>query len=217
MDRAGLEGRPGARRRTQARSIATRARLVDAAVEVLMECGYDGLTTTEVCTRTGSSRGALLHHFPTRVALVAATVERTLELRLEAFGLALDKGTWGDAEAGIDLDSLLAALWEAFSDAAFVAWAELWMAARTDAALAAQMLEIDRRFTDESRAMFTSLVVDDADGSSDATLVRDLVFAVLVGLGFQHLLDRPRRDVGDYFGLVCRLVRAELQMGEPSS
>ncbi|MGC9539725.1 helix-turn-helix domain-containing protein, partial [Streptomyces sp. UG1] len=44
---------------------ATRAQIVDAAVQSLIEVGVAATTTLEVQRRAGVSRGALLHHFPT--------------------------------------------------------------------------------------------------------------------------------------------------------
>ena len=65
-----------ARRRTQEeRSAATQTRLLDAAVECLVELGYGATTTTVVAERAGVSRGAQLHHFATRADLVGAAVQ----------------------------------------------------------------------------------------------------------------------------------------------
>ena len=54
----------------QERSRATQARLLEATVECLVEHGWSGTTTTVVAERAGVSRGAQLHHYPTRAALV---------------------------------------------------------------------------------------------------------------------------------------------------
>src|SRR4051794_21334154 len=65
------------RRRTQEeRSASTRAALLDATVDCLIELGYEGTTTARVAERAGVSRGAHLHHFQTRAALVAAALAR---------------------------------------------------------------------------------------------------------------------------------------------
>src|SRR3954447_12839818 len=71
-------------RRTQAqRSAATVDALLDATIECLVEDGYANTTTSRVAERAGVSRGAHLHHFQTRSALVAAAVERLSALRAE--------------------------------------------------------------------------------------------------------------------------------------
>src|SRR5439155_16457059 len=64
----------------QARAHATRRRLLDAAVEELLERGYVGLTTPAVARRAGVSRGAQQNYFPHKATLVAEAV-RHLALR----------------------------------------------------------------------------------------------------------------------------------------
>ena len=70
-------------RRSQAeRSTATREALLDATIACLVEDGYANTTTSRVAERAGVSRGAHLHHFKTRTALVAAAMGRLAERRL---------------------------------------------------------------------------------------------------------------------------------------
>ncbi len=65
----------------QERSRATQARLLEATVDCLVEHGWSGTTTTVVAARAGVSRGAQLHHYPTRAALVTAAVGHLAERR----------------------------------------------------------------------------------------------------------------------------------------
>ena len=58
-----------------------RARLLEATVECLVERGFAGTSTTLVSERAGVSRGAQLHHFPTKNDLVVAAVEHLTEVR----------------------------------------------------------------------------------------------------------------------------------------
>src|SRR4051812_24385881 len=53
----------------------TRARLLDAVLETLAECGYAATTTNEVARRSGLTRGAQLHHFGTKEQMIIAAVE----------------------------------------------------------------------------------------------------------------------------------------------
>jgi AcrR family transcriptional regulator len=62
------------RRSQEERRTATQRALLDAAVACLIENGLQGFSTTVVADRAGVSRGAQLHHYPTRAALVAATI-----------------------------------------------------------------------------------------------------------------------------------------------
>ncbi|WP_169799311.1 TetR/AcrR family transcriptional regulator, partial [Nocardioides jensenii] len=63
------------------RSRAMRQRLLEATVECLVEAGFSGTSTTLVSQRAGVSRGAQLHHFPTKNDLVLAAVEHLTEVR----------------------------------------------------------------------------------------------------------------------------------------
>src|SRR5712692_3582600 len=103
MARAEVVSRP---RRTQdQRSAATRARLLDATIACLFEFGYANTTTTEIAERAGLSRGAQLHHFPTKAALVTTAIEHLLQRRTEEFRTAF-AGLPRDADrvaAAIDL------------------------------------------------------------------------------------------------------------------
>ena len=64
-----------ASRRTQAeRSETTRRQLLEAAVTLIRNNGFGGLRTIEVADLAGVSRGALLHHFPSKHALVVAVL-----------------------------------------------------------------------------------------------------------------------------------------------
>lgn len=68
--------KPTTRRRTQAeRSEETRTRILKAASHLIRKRGYARFRTAEVSAEAGLSRGAQLHHFPTKDALVVATLE----------------------------------------------------------------------------------------------------------------------------------------------
>src|SRR5215217_2425071 len=108
-------------RRVQDRSVATRAALLDAAIESLVDRGYAATTTIETARRAGVSRGAQLHHFPTRAQLLTAAVEHLLERRLAEFRDAL---ATTDPEAD-RLDAAIDLAWSMFEGPVFAAWVEL--------------------------------------------------------------------------------------------
>ncbi|MGU3436347.1 TetR/AcrR family transcriptional regulator [Actinomycetes bacterium M1A6_2h] len=112
-----------------------RARLLDAAVDSLVDLGYAKSSTQEIARRAGVSRGAQLHHFPTKESLVVAAIEHLVQKRLDELVTA-------DREAGLDI------LLEAFSGPLFYAALELWVAARTDPALHAAMVPLERTVTE---------------------------------------------------------------------
>lgn len=87
------------RRRTQAeRTDTTKRKLIDAAIKVMRERGYGGLTTLEVAEVAGVSRGALLHHFPSRHDLVVATMKYMNDLVLAESRRRADDAAAGSME-----------------------------------------------------------------------------------------------------------------------
>src|SRR4029079_18420522 len=77
--------RSNAVRRTQeARSSDARERLLAATIEVLIDRGYNGLTTKEVAVRAGFSNGALVPHYGTKAELVIAATARVYERCIES-------------------------------------------------------------------------------------------------------------------------------------
>jgi AcrR family transcriptional regulator len=176
----------------QERSRATQQRLLDATIECLVDFGWSGASTTVIAERAGVSRGAQLHHYPTRAALVLSAVEylaerRASEIRAEAAVLA------GDTDQRVD--RVIDMLATAFTGPLFVAALEVWVAARTDADLRAALVPLEARVGREMHRF----AVDLLDADESRTGVREAVQAtldLLRGLGVANLLsdDSHRRE-----------------------
>lgn len=65
---------PRERRTQQERSAATKRLLLDATVNCLAKKGYASTSISEILKEVNVSRGALLHHFPSKTELVAAAM-----------------------------------------------------------------------------------------------------------------------------------------------
>lgn len=167
-------------RRTQAeRSATTRAAVLAATTEALVERGYAGTTTTDVARRAGVSAGALLHHFPTKAELLAAAVEHLFDQRIAEFRKAM-ADLPPEARR---VDGALDVLWRMFSGPTFTAWLELWTAARTDRELAPVVVEMDRRFDEASREAFREIFAAEVAAAPDLPrLAVGLSYAFLSGL-----------------------------------
>ncbi|MFE2266902.1 ScbR family autoregulator-binding transcription factor [Streptomyces griseosporeus] len=59
----------------QERGTRSRRAILRAAAEVFDERGYDAASTNEILARSGLTRGALYHHFPSKEAIAAALLE----------------------------------------------------------------------------------------------------------------------------------------------
>lgn len=107
---------------------ATRLRLLDAAVASLIELGVARTTTLEVQRRAGSSRGALLHHFPSHAVLLSATIEELVRRN----DLAVRQAQLDLAGCTNIVERAVRTLMAMSFQPAFMAEIELWAAARTD-------------------------------------------------------------------------------------
>jgi AcrR family transcriptional regulator len=169
----------------QARAQVTRQALLDAALDVLVEKGYAATSTTEVAKRAGVSRGAQLHHFPTKQELLTAAVGHLLSRRVEDFRKALcslDPGT-DVREAAIDV------LWQMYQGPCFVAWTELWLAARTDPELREVLLEVDRQFDEETLVAYREVLPPEARADPWLQeIARVFTFVLMDGLALRRLV-----------------------------
>jgi len=188
-----------------------RQRLLEATVECLVERGWSGTTTTLVSQRAGVSRGAQLHHFPTKSDLVVAAVEHLSEVR----GAEL-----ADAAAALPngrrrTRAVLEMLAEHFTSPVFTAALELWVAARTDPALAVAVGPLEQRIGREIHRHTVELL--GADETQPG--VRELVQATLDlvrGLGLATTLTddavRRSRILDEWAGVLDE----RLDMNRPS-
>lgn len=132
-------------RRTQAeRREATQAAILNATIECLIEEGYANTTTTKVVERAGVSRGAQVHHFPTKASLVAAAVAHLADLRAEEIASELEELPGGKKRLPAALDLL----WHVHNGPLFEAALELWVAARSDPELRAELMPVERQLTE---------------------------------------------------------------------
>jgi len=123
---------PAVRRTQEERRAATRGALLEATIAALVELGYRGTTTLEVERRAGVSRGARIHHFSNKAALLAGVADYLYEELSDFYAEAFDGLKRGHAS---DLERLrygLRELWSIYQRPHFTAVLELNMAARTD-------------------------------------------------------------------------------------
>jgi AcrR family transcriptional regulator len=133
---------PDARRTQEQRRAETRAKLLDATIESLLEVGVAGTTTRRVSELAGVSMGAQTHHFSHRGDLLSAAAQRIADDRVGRLrALAADL-----AERPADrLPALLDLLWADFSSDVFTVFVKLWVEAADDPELYDRMIEIERQ------------------------------------------------------------------------
>ena len=149
-------------RTQQQRRDETRRALLDAAVESLIEMGFARTTTLEVQRRANASRGALLHHFPSKTELLVAAIDHLAEMR--AAELRLLSSELPAEGKGSRTDAVLDLLWQCFSGTFFQVAMELRTAARTDLELRPVLVAAERALRDrivaQARKLFGKEVAE---------------------------------------------------------
>lgn len=128
-----------ARRTQEQRSAQTRARLLDATIDCLVQYGYNGTTTPRVAEMAGVTRGAQVHHFGSKNDLVIAALQHLAAKRAAAVVANV-----GELTATADpVGKLLDLLWDVHEGPLFIAAVELWVAGRTDPTLGGEVAKFE--------------------------------------------------------------------------
>jgi AcrR family transcriptional regulator len=169
------------------RTAATRLRLMEATVDCLVELGWAGTTTTIVSERAGVSRGAQLHHFPTKQDLVVSAVAYLMDRRREELHAMLaDLPRKGRVRAALELVSTN------FTSKVFFAALELWVAARCDEELHKSVAPLERAVGRETHAHAVEILgIDESRGNNRALVQATL--DMLRGLGLAAALSDDSR------------------------
>jgi AcrR family transcriptional regulator len=202
-------------RRTQAeRTAATRAALLTATVDTLVENGYRNTATQAVAKRAGVSYGALLHHFPTKTDLLSAAVQHLFDQRTAEFRKAM-----ADIPPDVPkVDAAIDTLWAMFQGPAFTAWLELWVAARTDAELAAAVTRVDKQFVDTSIEIFHELFAEETAENPDLPrLAIGMTYTFLDGLALSHQFSHYQPHDADEMLATFKLLVSTAMPAEPGA
>lgn len=199
---AGVTGEPV--RWQQQKSARTRQRLIDAAIDCLVEGGYSGLTTQQVAERTGVSRGAMHHHFATRIDMVTAVIDHVFYERMRLFleDYLAEVGRGGEDKL---VEIATAAHWRSVQTREYAAYLELAVAARTDAELHQFFEPAARRYDD----VWTSEMIESfpqwRSQWEAMKLANDFVIAAHMGMLLQGPVMGAER-IGQINALISRVL-----------
>lgn len=193
---------PAATPPQQARAIATRRRLLDAAVEELLEAGYAGLTTPAVARRAGVSRGAQQNHFPHKAVLIAEAVRHLALRQRDELRVRVAEVPRGRARVHTGLDILF----EQYSGPLFAAVVELSLAARADPELREVVAEEERAIAKSMQETATVLFSDDFLATREAESRWHTALSAIRGLALLKLLGHPPATVDRQWAATRRLL-----------
>jgi AcrR family transcriptional regulator len=190
------------------RTAATRLRLMEATIDCLVELGWTGTTTTIVSERAGVSRGAQLHHFPTKQDLVVSAVSYLMDRRRDELNVVL-----GDLPKGERVRAALELVSHQFTSPVFFAALELWVAARSDAELLKSVGPLERQVGRETHKHAVQMLgIDEAKGNNRALIQATL--DLLRGLGLAASLSDDSARRARILDAWADVLERELEMDE---
>ena len=176
-------------RTQQQRRDETRRALLDAAVDSLIDVGFARTTTLEVQRRADASRGALLHHFPSKAELLVAAVAHLADMR----GAELKRLAAELPEGRARTDAVLALLWQCFSGTFFQVAMELRTAARTDPELRPVLATAEKALRERIMAQARTLFGKDVAEHPGLERALDLTLQLMIGSAMSAVLHADDR------------------------
>ncbi|MFC8722125.1 TetR/AcrR family transcriptional regulator [Kitasatospora sp. NPDC057198] len=148
-------------RRVQQRALETRDLLLRAAVDVLCDSGYAGFSTLAVGEAAGVSRGRLVHHFPTKNALIGAVTDHLVRSYAELAPAQVRELTAAPQPDRVAQG--LGMIWQLMNTRDYQAFLELLIGTRHDPELRPVVREFERRLESELMAAVRALSGPAAD------------------------------------------------------
>jgi len=184
--------------RTSVAGDEARARILGIAFEMMAEKGYRGTSIAQVAARAGISQSGLLHHFPSKQALLIAVIDHRQET---------------DSRLLVDADGELLHGWTAFASLTELVRhnGTRPQVVRMFVTLCAEAMDpehpahdwIQGHYADGERTLTAAIEAGVADGSMradiPATTIARLTLSIMDGLQLQWLASEGRLDMAEQF------------------
>jgi AcrR family transcriptional regulator len=207
-------GAPAKPRRTQEeRSQETRAKLLNAAAELLREQGYAQLTTEAVSSRAGVTNGARAYHYASKLDLIVATADYIHRANMAiGYDMLAKSVIDGDpVEAYVEFCSTL------YFDPNFVAFNEVSSAARTDPVLLARLQPMVTEYRQLIEHAWVDAIVRAGNARDWAKAMVMITFHMFRSMGTNPLWPDARETNRDAVAMWHRLITADRAAGtEPA-
>lgn len=174
-----------------AKSENTQRVILKSAVECIFRLGYARASTKVIADHAKVSRGAMVHHFPSKSDLMEAVVEYLIEQRIKAFTTEVKKLKQEESrqQQGLDL------YWDHLKSKYYTVYHELTVASRTDKELHKVMRNCTRELEESWEKTIMSLFPEWQGAAELFDLAMDLVQFSYEGMILNHLShdDNSRR------------------------
>ena len=171
-------------RRTQAeRSFTTQQKILSVTLESLLQKGLRDTSTVDVALAAGVSRGALLHHYPSKQLLLQEALRHLLNREIEEvsqMAVAIRQGK-------MDVDGFLKEMWARFSGPLFMITMEFVTAARTDPAIKEALVPVALDYNRQLDEIWETLFADTEGMRSTRRIALNATLCLLRGMGTQSV------------------------------
>lgn len=172
-------------RKSQAeRSAQMQERILTATLDCIYDYGFQNVSTNVVVRHAKISRGALLHHFPTKESLIAASVGMLL---VDEIALVREKA---DAYHNHELtiDDFVDFLWDRFSGRLFMITIDFLSSARTDPALREAIVPHSLGFHNSLNEIWSQFFVTKGSKPAEIELLLNTTLCLMRGMGVQSIV-----------------------------
>ncbi len=171
----------------QARSEETRTKILDTAMTLFSQQGYEPTGVAEICETCGISKGAFYHHFPTKQALFIDLLEKWLgDLESEMTKAASEAKSVPDALRGM-AKRMQGVLHQA--DGRINFFLEFWTQARRDPEVWQRTIKPFRQYRKVFEHLITHGVQEGSFRELDAELTALALVSMAVGILLQGVVD----------------------------
>jgi AcrR family transcriptional regulator len=171
------------RSKQAAKSQSTRIQLLNATVECLVERGFMQTTTQAIAQKAGVSRGAMMHHFESRLHVIREAAHYIADQRAREYGeFVLHVEVEDDPSFSNTLKTVEMLQLYYYQTPFFSAWQELQGSARANKQLA-EIIEPLQSVLDEAiiHTITTRFPIWEVH-TDVGVLLRDLFFSVIKGV-----------------------------------
>ena len=192
------------------KSSLTRDRIVIAALECIVEFGYESTTMAKIAKKAKVSQGSMQYHFPAKLDAIKAAINYLLAKRLTDHQRDLE-----EIPAGVDsMAHAIEVYWYHLNEGHYVAYQDLVIAARTHPELATVLEPAYQRFVKAWRRDAVNLIPEWDGKREQFELICDIGQYQMEGLAFGRLngqlSDKQTRVVLDFTKDLLSKMTAEL-------
>jgi AcrR family transcriptional regulator len=192
------------------KSSLTRDRIVIAALECIIEFGYESTTMAKIAKKAKVSQGSMQYHFPAKLDAIKAAINYLLAKRLTDHQRDLE-----EIPIGVDaMSHAIEVYWHHLNEGHYVAYQDLVIAARTHPELATVLKPAYQRFVKAWRRDAVNLIPEWDGKREQFELICDIGQYQMEGLAYGRLngqlSDKKTRMVLDFTKDLLSKMAAEL-------